>query len=650
MRATLAALALVVALIAPTAAAAATITVDTTDDVSVSQCTLRAAIRAANFNAVEAGCAAGSGADTIQFSLPAESTITLGSKLPPVNSAIEINGPGSDQLTVSGGGAAAAFEVTAEASISGLTVADTKCTSACALYNSGILHLSEVSLRDNEAIGEGGTNIFAGGAAIYNNGSLELADSSLIGNVAEAGAATGQNSSAGGAIVNSVAGEMTIVRSTLEGNEAVATPAAGGTTNVHGGAISNVGKLTIRNSALVGNSVSATGSTVGNAAEGGAIADGNSMTVEVSIDRTTITGNSVIIASPESLSGGGGLTASGVSFQISGSTIAGNSAKSSANIRGSTAEIRNTIVAEPLGGGSSCTPAMVSLGFNLDEGTSCGFNQASDLSSTDPLLAPAPADNGGPTPTITLQTGSPAIDQGLSAAGELTDQRGFLRPVDIASIPDAPGSDGTDIGAFEVQIPRVSILGGPAEGATIGETEPTFSFLADEPGASFVCALDGGAPAACTSPDKLSALANGSHTFSVTALSPLGYAGPPEARTFTVNVPSSGDGSGSGSGTGGGGGSGGGTPPPPQVAPETTLSPLPARTHKRRLTIRFSSSQAGSTFACKLDKKAWKPCPSPLKTPKLAFGKHTFKVRATSAGLADPTPAKKTFRVLRPAP
>ena len=61
-------------------------------------------------------------------------------------------------------------------------------------------------------------------------------------------------------------------------------------------------------------------------------------------------------------------------------------------------------------------------------------------------------DNGGPTQTVALMTGSPAIDKGTSIglSGTLTtDQRGFSRTVDNTSIPNATGGDGTDIGAFE---------------------------------------------------------------------------------------------------------------------------------------------------------------------------------------------------------
>src|SRR3954452_15496135 len=66
----------------PAVASAATITVNTTDDVNAGQCTLRSAITAANTNAIVGGCVKGTGSDVINFSLPPASTITLGSALP----------------------------------------------------------------------------------------------------------------------------------------------------------------------------------------------------------------------------------------------------------------------------------------------------------------------------------------------------------------------------------------------------------------------------------------------------------------------------------------------------------------------------------------------------------------------------------------
>ena len=69
-------------------------------------------------------------------------------------------------------------------------------------------------------------------------------------------------------------------------------------------------------------------------------------------------------------------------------------------------------------------------------------------SPIDPLIGPLQM-NGGPTPTHALLPGSPAIDQGKSF-GVHTDQRGYHRPYNYTSIPNVPGGDGSDIGAFEL--------------------------------------------------------------------------------------------------------------------------------------------------------------------------------------------------------
>ena len=86
---------------------AATITVDSTSDTpSANICSLRSAINAANTNAPVDGCVAGdvSGSDTIDLTgLPNSSTITLnGNELPTVTTTISLNGPGQDNLTISG--------------------------------------------------------------------------------------------------------------------------------------------------------------------------------------------------------------------------------------------------------------------------------------------------------------------------------------------------------------------------------------------------------------------------------------------------------------------------------------------------------------------------------------------------------------------
>ena len=80
-----------------------------------------------------------------------------------------------------------------------------------------------------------------------------------------------------------------------------------------------------------------------------------------------------------------------------------------------------------------------SLGHNLigDTDGSSGW-VGTDLLNVDPMLGPL-QDNGGPTMTMALLPGSPAIDAGVPVAGITTDQRGISRT--------AYGPP--DIGAFE---------------------------------------------------------------------------------------------------------------------------------------------------------------------------------------------------------
>jgi len=88
--------------------------------------------------------------------------------------------------------------------------------------------------------------------------------------------------------------------------------------------------------------------------------------------------------------------------------------------------------------------------------------------------------------------------------------------------------------------------------------------------------------------------------------------------------------------------------PGPQSAPNTTLKKKPRRkTAVHKAKFRFVADQAGSTFQCKVDKKAFRRCRSPFKR-KVRAGRHTFKVRAVNPqGLVDPTPAVFHWRVGR---
>jgi hypothetical protein len=98
-----------------------------------------------------------------------------------------------------------------------------------------------------------------------------------------------------------------------------------------------------------------------------------------------------------------------------------------------------------------CVPSSMSGGYNLI-GDSTGANwllATGDQLDRDPMLAPDLGDNGGPTPTLALLPGSPAIDKGF--AGLAIDQRGFSRPYDYDNLIYPNTADGSDIGAFELQ-------------------------------------------------------------------------------------------------------------------------------------------------------------------------------------------------------
>ena len=119
-------------------------------------------------------------------------------------------------------------------------------------------------------------------------------------------------------------------------------------------------------------------------------------------------------------------------------------------------------------GSGDVSGAFTSGGFNFISigDYSTGFTAATDQTGTfaaplDPKLDGL-KDNGGPTWTIALLPGSPAIDKGTSnglTGALISDQRGvgYKRTVN-KSVANATGGDGTDIGAFELgaQIKAVS--------------------------------------------------------------------------------------------------------------------------------------------------------------------------------------------------
>lgn len=111
----------------------------------------------------------------------------------------------------------------------------------------------------------------------------------------------------------------------------------------------------------------------------------------------------------------------------------------------------------------------------------------------------------------------------------------------------------------------------------------------------------------------------------------------------------------------GGGESGGGLvapvvrgsplPPAPSfLIPRTRITFAPAsRTRSRNPVFRFTDStgQEGTTFICKVDRKKWRRCRSPLRLRRLGRGRHVLKIRAVNAaGEAEPKPVRRVFKVV----
>lgn len=138
--------------------------------------------------------------------------------------------------------------------------------------------------------------------------------------------------------------------------------------------------------------------------------------------------------SGESASGGGIYTAvsGGTGSTIIGhTTIASNEASSgAANLQAlDSVQLENTIVGDPVGGAPNCTLDVDSVGHNLDDGTTCGLDQGTDVEPGEPGLKPL-GDYGGPTETMALKASSDAIEAG-NCPGSLVvfgvDQRGVGR-------------------------------------------------------------------------------------------------------------------------------------------------------------------------------------------------------------------------------
>jgi CSLREA domain-containing protein len=259
----------------------------------------------------------------------------------------------------------------------------------------------------------GRLNDSSAGGAILNAADLTL----------DAVVVRGNRAASGGGIGNSGSGTLTIRNSTISGNSAA---------DDGGGIFNNGQRVRITNSTISGNSA---------ADDGGGFAQASSSSGEVFLNSVTITANGAD-ADNSSRGDGGGIAVGGQGrFSLRNTIIAANS-----DARG--------------GGRPDCsTPSGQGANFDLVSYSLIGSNVGCESvlppggtslvnAAAQPLNLGALADNGGPTPTHALLTGSRAINTGDPAGCRddqgsplVTDQRGsgFARVFDGRC----------DIGAFE---------------------------------------------------------------------------------------------------------------------------------------------------------------------------------------------------------
>jgi hypothetical protein len=441
------------------------------------------------------GANARPGADSIPIDVTG--TIELERALPPILNSLSIIGPGASELTIERKAGSEPFRVLTFEDDFPSVVRDVTISGGLDPLGAGILSEAEslmligVMVSGNEARAEGGAQAVARGGGVAGIGALTVLESTISGNDAVAEAGDSQTLATGGGI--NVTGTLRLERSTVSGNSARAVGPAGDATLAAGGGVHG-GQLDVVSSTITGN---------------GSASDGLALGANLAS------------------------TAPGL--------------------------LRNTIVSDPQGEAGSCGGPLTSGGFNVDEDGSCGLGASTDLANFTAGLDPVLRENGGPTPTHALLAGSIAIDRGNSFGGT-SDQRGLPRPVDFPTRSNTEGGDGSDIGAFELQAPAQTIQ--------------------------------------------------------------------PPAPALRVSLV-----------------------PGDRTPPQTRIVSGPARAGFERLAeFRFTATEPQSRFQCKVDKRRWRGCASPLRrrvgAARGAGRKHVFKVRAIDRfGNADPTPARFGWRV-----
>jgi hypothetical protein len=274
------------------------------------------------------------------------------------------------------------------------------------------LRLSSSTIAGNLSRATGHGNVADGwGGGTYGTDET-ITSSSITGNVLRSTSDVDSDALGGGVYTSG----LHLVRSTVAGNTATAAT-QGGTTNATGQGggvvvVTNGGGRSVENSTIANNHVNATASTSAGdavAAGGGLFATGGQ---SLSVVATTVAGNSLAATGTTITIHGGGI-GHDIPMTLTGDLVSLNATPKAAQ-------------------GPNCGPGPVGSGGGnvLGVVTGCGFHaKGTDHTGvTNPKLGPLAA-NGGPTKTMALLAGSPAIDViSRAACHEALDQRGFHRP------------------------------------------------------------------------------------------------------------------------------------------------------------------------------------------------------------------------------
>lgn len=399
--------------------------------------------------------AAAAEGDTVDMSALACSKITLGSELLTSRNNLTLKGKSAQALTISGNNqnfGILGHTGTGTLTISNLSMTLAHYTSGGCIASLGSVSLSGVSMSYCSATGVGGNAV---GGAVGAEGSVTVVSSVFDKNYATDSTDAGANV-AGGAIA---ASNITITGSTFANNSASTAGAYAG-----GGGVSTTGALTITNSTFQNNTaIDVLGAL---AAGGGAFAGGNVTIVSstFSDNNSTVggafaqstTGKTVIVTN-STITNNTGYIGGGIAvdspLQLNNSTVARNYAGGNYGAAGiiltANSVFQSSIVAD------NTSPKQPAIADVASKGVAITVTGANDLVvksqssvtlpagtlTSDPNLASFLENNGGPTQTMALQSGSPAIGKGNNVLRLASDQRGpgFARMT----------GEKTDVGAYQ---------------------------------------------------------------------------------------------------------------------------------------------------------------------------------------------------------